>query len=113
MFILLQKNSQCKQFHDNGGDYVHQYNDTVQEFHLNLYDSKLQNSATTTAHLYTLLARMFEKKQMIRGGTIWDQTDGCAKQYRCSISYYLMYLLSIFWIDPLIHQVMERCSGWL
>ena len=25
---------------------------------------------------------------------MWDQTDGCAKQYRCFISYYLMYYLS-------------------
>ena len=31
---------------------------------------------------------------MIRGGTMWDQTDGCAKQYRCSIAYYLMSYLS-------------------
>ena len=25
---------------------------------------------------------------------MWNQTDGCAKQYRCSISYYLMSYLS-------------------
>ena len=25
---------------------------------------------------------------------MWDQTDGCAKQYRCSIAYYLMTYLS-------------------
>ena len=25
---------------------------------------------------------------------MWDQTDGCAKKYRCSISYYLMSYLS-------------------
>ena len=25
---------------------------------------------------------------------MWDQTDGRAKQYRCSIAYYLMYYLS-------------------
>ena len=37
---------------------------------------------------------MFEKKQMIRGGTMWYQTDGCAKQYMCSIVYYLMSFLS-------------------
>ena len=49
-------------FYDNGGGYVHQYIDTVQEFHLSISDSKLKHSAMTTAHLYTLLARMFEKK---------------------------------------------------
>ena len=31
---------------------------------------------------------------MIRGRTMWDQTDGCAKQYRCSVAYYLMSYLS-------------------
>ena len=67
---------------------------TVQEFHLHLYSSKVQNSATTTAHLYKLLARMFEGKQMIGGGKTWDQTDGCANQYRFSIAYYLMSFLS-------------------
>ena len=25
---------------------------------------------------------------------MWEQTDGCAKQYRCSIAYYLMSYLS-------------------
>ena len=63
-------------FYDNSGGYVHQSNDMVWEFHLNLSNSKLKNAATTTAHLYTLLARMFEKKQMIRGGTMWYQTYG-------------------------------------
>ena len=50
-------------FYDNGGGYVNQSNDTVRDFHLHLSDSKLQNAATTKAHLYTLLARMFEKKK--------------------------------------------------
>ena len=34
------------------------------------------------------------EKQMIRGRTMWDQTDGCAKQYMCSIAYNLMSYLS-------------------
>ena len=49
-------------FYDNGGGDVHQYNETIREFYLHLSDSKLQNAATTTAHLYTLLAKSFEKK---------------------------------------------------
>ena len=31
---------------------------------------------------------------MIRGGKMWDQTYGCANQYRCCIDYYLMSFLS-------------------
>ena len=50
-------------FYDNGGGDVHQYNDTIREFHLHLSDSKLQNAATTTAHLDTLLAKKIEKNK--------------------------------------------------
>ena len=31
---------------------------------------------------------------MIRGETMWDQIDGCTKQYSCSIAYYLMPFIS-------------------
>ena len=86
-------------FYDHGGSDGHQSNDTIREFHLNLSGSKLHNAATTMAHLHTLLAKVFEKKQMIRGRKKWDQTDGCAKQYRCSIAYYMMsYLLKSYQI---------------
>ena len=85
------KQGNVRTFYENGGGGVHQSNDTIREFHYHLSNSKLQNAATTTAHLYTLLAIFFEKKQMIRGRTMWDQTYGCAKQYRCSIDYYMMY----------------------
>ena len=90
----FRKKVSIRNFYDNGGGYVHQTNDMVWEFHLNLSDSKLKNDATTTDHLYTLLDRMFEKKQMIRGGTMWYQTYGCTKQYSCSIACYLMSFLS-------------------
>ena len=56
------KTVNVRNVYDSGGGHVSQSNDTVREFHLNLSDSKLQNSATTTAHLYRLLTRMFEKK---------------------------------------------------
>ena len=91
---LFIKKVNVSSFYDNGGEDVHQYNDTLRDFYLHLSDSKLQNAATTTDHLHTLLAKVFEEKQMIRGGTMWYQTDGCAKHYRCSIAYYLMSYLS-------------------
>ena len=50
-------------FYDNVGGDVHQSNYTVQDFYLHLSDSKLQNAATNKAHLYTLLASMFEKNK--------------------------------------------------
>ena len=57
-------------FYDNGGGDVHQSNNTVREFYLHLSDSKLLNAATTTAHLHKLLAKVFDKKQMVIGGTM-------------------------------------------
>ena len=39
-------------FYDNGGGGVHQSNDRIREFHLHFPDSKLQNAATTTAHIF-------------------------------------------------------------
>ena len=56
------KQVNVSRFYDNGGGGVHQSNDTVWEFYLHLSDSKLQNAATTIAHLHTLLAKGFEKK---------------------------------------------------
>ena len=66
--------------YDNVRDNVHQYNDTVWEFHLHLFDSKLQNAAMTTSHLYTWSAWIIEGGEMIRCGTIWEQTNGCTNQ---------------------------------
>ena len=60
----FRKTLNVRNFYDNSGGYVHQYNETVREFHLHLSDSKLQNTATTTAHLYKLLARMLEGKKL-------------------------------------------------
>ena len=56
------KQGNVSSFYENGGGDVYQSNDTIREFHLHLSDTKLQNSATTTAHLYTLLAKNFEGK---------------------------------------------------
>ena len=63
MFRSLPNTFNVSNFYDYGGGYVHQSNDKVQEFHLHLSDSNLQNATTNTAHLYTLLSRMFEKKK--------------------------------------------------
>ena len=52
------KQGNVSSFDDNGGGYVHQSNETVWKFFLHLYDSKLQNAATSTAHLHKLLAKV-------------------------------------------------------
>ena len=57
------KQGNVSSFYDNCGGDVHRSNDKIREFHLNLSNSKPQNSATTTSHLYTLLENVFEKKK--------------------------------------------------
>ena len=59
----FRKTVNVSSFYENCGGDVHQSNDTVKEFHLHVSDSKMQNSATTTAQLYTLLAKLFEKNK--------------------------------------------------
>ena len=59
----FRKTVNSRKFYDNGGEYVHQSYDTVREFHFHLSDSNMQNAAMTTAHLYKLLARMFEENR--------------------------------------------------
>ena len=58
----FMKKGNVRSFYDNGGGDVHQSNDMIREFHLHLSDSKLKNAANITAHLYTLLAKVFEKE---------------------------------------------------
>jgi hypothetical protein len=82
---------------ENGGEYVSSPEDTNRVFHLHLSDSMFQNAATTTCHFTSLLELLFDPNRMLmkRHGTMWDQTDGCGKQYRCCIAYYLLSVLSV------------------
>ena len=42
---------------------------------------------------------------------MWDQTYGCAKQYRCSIAYHLMSYLSTSYQIVLDRAVDTPCHG--
>ena len=55
------KQGNVSSFYDSGGGDVHQSNDTIREFHLHFSASTLQNAATTTAHIYILLAKNLRK----------------------------------------------------
>ena len=68
---------------------------------------------------YMNYMKVFEKKQIIRGRTMWDQTYGCAKKYRCSIAYYLMSYLSTSYqfvldraVDTSLHKT-RQCKQFL
>ena len=57
------------------------------------YDSK-KYAATTTAHSKILIELLKEKKVLTSTlSKIWENTDGCAEQYICASSIYLVSVL--------------------
>ena len=64
-------------------------------FHYFLSDDSKQDSATTTARSKRLIS-FIKNKQVLTTplSTIWENTDGCAEQYRCAPALYLMSVIS-------------------
>ena len=64
-------------------------------FHSFLSDDSKQDAATTTAHSKRLIS-LLKKKQVLTTSLskIWENTDGCAEQYRCASALYLMSVMS-------------------
>ena len=53
-------------------------------------DSK-QDASTTTSHIKHLISLLKDKKILKTPlSKIWENTDGCAKKYRCASALYLM-----------------------
>ena len=64
-------------------------------FHSFLSDDIKQDSATTTAHIKLLISLPNNKRVLTTSlSTIWENTDGCAEQYRCASALYLMSVMS-------------------
>ena len=55
-------------------------------FNYFLPDDIKQYAANTTAHSNRLIELLKNKKLMSELSTIWENTDGCAYQYRCATS---------------------------
>ena len=64
-------------------------------FHSFISNDSKQDAATTTAHSKQLIS-FLKKKQVLTTSlsTIWENTDGCAEQYRCASALYLMSVMS-------------------
>ena len=64
-------------------------------FHSFLSNDSKQDAATTTAHSKQLISLLKNKKVLTTSlSTIWENTDGCAEQYRCASALYLMSVIS-------------------
>ena len=65
------------------------------DFHSHFSDASRQDAATTHAHMWVLLDLLMRgTKELIAGAVLYDDTDGCGKQYRCAKALYLLSLLS-------------------
>ena len=56
-------------------------------FHYFLSVDSKQNAVTTTAHSKRLISFLKDSK-------IWENTDGCAEQYKCASALYLFSVMS-------------------
>ena len=64
-------------------------------FHSFLSDNNKQDSATTTSKSKQLISLIKNKRVLTTSlSTIWENTDGCAEQYRCASVLYLLSVMS-------------------
>ena len=62
-------------------------------FHSHLSDSTIQNAGSTHQHMIVLMDYLSEKKLLSKSSTLYCNTDGAAKQYRCANAIcYLSFL---------------------
>ena len=54
------------------------------EFHSHLSDSCIQNAGTTHQHMIVLFDMLKKDKFISDGSTLYCNTDGASKQYRCA-----------------------------
>jgi hypothetical protein len=69
--------------------------DVSLHFHSHLSDDSLQNAATTNAHMEVLFDSLKESSVVGKKATMWDETDGCTKQYRCAKAFWLLTYLAV------------------
>ena len=64
-------------------------------FHSILSDKSEQDSDTTDSHIKQIID-IFKISRCLGSGhsNIWDNTEGCAENYRCSTALYLLSILS-------------------
>ena len=67
---------------------------TLMEFHSHLSDSCIQNAGSTHQHMTVLIDLLFKKKLISEGSTLYCNTDGASKQYRCANALCYLSLLS-------------------
>ena len=68
----------------------------MSQFYSRLSDQSYQDARTTATHLGILLQFILTKKRTSPFlTTVWDHTNGCAKQYRCASGIYLRSFIAL------------------
>ena len=81
-------------------------------FHSFLSDDRKQDAATTTAHSKHLISLLKNKQVLTTSlSTIWENTDGCAEQYRCASALYLMSVMSQTYSIIIDRGISARGNG--
>ena len=63
-------------------------------FHIS--ENSDQDAATTYMHISSFLTEILDQVMIKQESTtMWEETDGCAKQYRCATAMYLLLLISV------------------
>ena len=58
-------------------------------------------------HVSSFLKELLEQRMIKQESTtLWEETDGCAKQYRCATAMYLLLLIFVRF-NIVIDRVME------
>jgi hypothetical protein len=74
--------------YSNGGD------SQKMEFHSHFSDFSKQDASSTHAHMTVLLDILKSRGEILPGGLLLDETDGCGKQYRCGTALWCLSVLS-------------------
>jgi len=68
--------------------------DVIMHFHSHLADDSMQDAFTTHAHMCVLVQELLDEGMLEKGATMWDDTDGCMKQYRSGSAMFLLSVLA-------------------
>ena len=69
--------------------------DATMDFHSHFSDDNLQNAASTHCHMRVLIKHLRKNGRFLKGHTMFDNTDSCAKQYRCATAIHLLSMLAV------------------
>ena len=80
-------------------------------FHYHLSDSTIQNTGSTHQNMTVLMDYLSEKKLLHQNATLYCNTDGTAKQYRCANVICYLSFLSTKYNNTIDRKIGALCHG--